>query len=70
MDIEKALQIIIEEAEKNITSSTEVSMAKNEALALSKQLMSFISNLDDQLMAQAPKFIPTGMPQETSEDES
>ncbi len=70
MDIEKALQIIIEEAEKSITSSTEVSMAKNEALVLSKQLMSFISNLDEQLMSQAPKFIPTGMPQETSQDES
>tara|TARA_B100000212_G_scaffold229284_1_gene174155 strand:- start:204 stop:416 length:213 start_codon:yes stop_codon:yes gene_type:complete len=70
MEIEKALQIIIEEAEQSIKNSTEVSMAKNEALALSKQLMSFIRNLDDQLMAQAPKFIPTDMPQEISKDES
>ena len=40
MDIEKALQIIIDEAERSIENTEGVSMAKNEALSLCKQLMS------------------------------
>lgn len=66
MDIEKALQIVIDEAERSIENTEGVSMAKNEALSLCKQLMSFISNVDENFCPQAPDFIPEGMPKDES----
>ena len=66
MDIEKALQIVIDEAERSIENTEGVSMAMNEALSLCKQLMSFISNMDENFRPQAPDYIPEGIPKNES----
>jgi len=62
MNIVRALEIILQEAENSINSQKGESFVKNEALALCKQFMEFIQVNEEQIMPSMPDFTPTDAP--------
>lgn len=68
MNIIRALEIILAEAENSINSQKGESFVKNEALALCKQFMDFIQVNEEQIMPSMPSFIPTDAPSDPPSD--
>lgn len=58
MNIVKALELVIEEAEFSLASKKEVSIAKNSALVLCKEFLEFTKATEDSLSAKKPDFTP------------